>query len=109
MVSFFVRTATQTVQIAWIRGYCPVQASGRVDNLPFFFRARGDKWAFAVAQTVESDPVSVAVGLAKGYLIEMPYGRKGQNDAGLMMHRVAYKCVQTGARLYLAKKSRGEM
>lgn len=98
-----------TVNVAWIRGFCPVQASGQVDDLPWYFRARGDKWAFAVAQMPEQDPVAVAVGLARGFLLEMPYGRRGQGDAGLMMHYVAYRCIQIAAKLYLAKKQRGEI
>jgi hypothetical protein len=30
-----------TVDIAWLDGFCPVQAEGFINGVPFYFRARG--------------------------------------------------------------------
>lgn len=36
-------------------GKCPVQAEGRLNGLPFYFRSRGGSWALHVASTPEGD------------------------------------------------------
>jgi hypothetical protein len=97
------------IQISWLTGYCPVQALGRVDGLPWYFRARGGYWVFSVAQTPESDPVAVSLSHEPGYRLCYPYGRPGESDAGLMLHSVAQDKIYQCARLYLAQKARGEM
>lgn len=46
----------QGLQVFW-GGNCPVQAEGRVDGLPCYFRARGESWQFCVAATPTGDPL----------------------------------------------------
>jgi hypothetical protein len=36
------------VVIEWIGGNCPVQAEGRIDGEPFYFRARGQCWSLSI-------------------------------------------------------------
>lgn len=36
------------LKIDWIGGKCPVQAEGTINSTPFYFRARGNRWAFDV-------------------------------------------------------------
>ena len=40
--------------IANLGGYCPVQGDGWVGGKPFYFRARGDRWSFAIADCKHS-------------------------------------------------------
>jgi hypothetical protein len=37
----------------------PVQAEGVVAGRPFYFRARGEKWEFTVAERPENDPAAL--------------------------------------------------
>src|SRR5947207_1752971 len=97
------------IQIQWLSGFCPVQALGRVDGLPFYFRARGGYWVFSVATAPEHDPVAVSLAQEPGYRLCYPYGRPGEQDAGLMLHSVASHKIYQCARLYLAQKARGEL
>jgi len=34
----------------WLGGNCPVQAEGRVDGVPFYFRARGSHWKLHIGE-----------------------------------------------------------
>lgn len=43
------------VTIDIIGGLCPVQAEGRIDGMPFYFRARGERWSLEIGQ-LGSDP-----------------------------------------------------
>lgn len=36
------------IEIDWLGGNCPVQAEGRIDGEPFYFRARGSRWSLSV-------------------------------------------------------------
>lgn len=53
--------------IGWhgtLGGACPLQGDGVVDELPWYFRARGASWGFGVAATSGGDPVEACFGSA---------------------------------------------
>lgn len=62
------------VVISNIGGFCPVQAEGTVDGLPFYFRGRGRRWTLSVAQEADGDPVDVCCGEKAGFHYEETYG-----------------------------------
>lgn len=49
------------VEVTSFGGYCPVQADGYVDTLPFYFRARGEHWSLQVAADPDGDAVGAGV------------------------------------------------
>jgi hypothetical protein len=38
-------------------GQCPVQAEGKINGLPFYFRSRGANWSLSIAATPDGDPL----------------------------------------------------
>lgn len=36
-------------------GNCPVQAEGKINGLPFYFRSRGGHWSLSIAKTPNGD------------------------------------------------------
>jgi len=36
------------LKIASLGGICPIQADGKINNEPFFFRARGNRWTLGI-------------------------------------------------------------
>ena len=38
-------------------GQCPVQAEGKINGLPFYFRSRGASWSLSIAATPDGDPL----------------------------------------------------
>ena len=49
-------THIEGLEIDWIGGNCPVQAEGRIDGKPFYFRARGQRWTIGIGGKVVSSP-----------------------------------------------------
>ena len=37
-------------------GNCPVQGDGRIDGVPFYFRARGDRWSLSIGADPLGNP-----------------------------------------------------
>ena len=97
MISFFrklFKIHTPTVTIEWIDGWCPVQAEGQFNTIPFYFRARGEKWSIEVGKY---EP--------RWYYSE-PYGIE-KFDASWMSHDDAIKFIHKSAILWQkTKKSR---
>lgn len=99
MVVVAPRPQTRTVEIERLWGLCPVQAFGMVGDKPFYFRARSNKWMFAVAATQHGDPVQVAIGVEDGWCYERTFGH--DNDASFMSHVQARILIATTAGYYL--------
>lgn len=91
-------SAPPTIDIIRIYGYCPVQADGYVDSLPFYFHSRFDTWTFAISETPDIDPVQVAIGQAPGFRLQ------GKCDASFMPYEQARVLIETSARYYLNKE-----
>lgn len=45
-----------TIEIDFCGGNCPVQAEGRINGEPFYFRARGEHWSLSVGADPVGDP-----------------------------------------------------
>lgn len=45
-----------TVEIDMIGGNCPVQAEGKINGEPFYFRARGERWSIGIGGDVVGEP-----------------------------------------------------
>jgi hypothetical protein len=41
-------------------GKCPVQAEGKINGLPFYFRSRGGHWSLSIAHAPDGDPLDYA-------------------------------------------------
>lgn len=55
------------LEIVSLHGDAPMQALGYVNGYPFYFRARGDRWEFAVAAARElSFDLAIAATAARG-------------------------------------------
>lgn len=85
------------VIIDWIGGNCPVQAEGTVGGYPFYFRARGQKWTFEVADNVLYDSAKAWVAI---FVHEESYGG-GPYDAGWMTEDEALSFIAQAAERYL--------
>lgn len=57
-----------------VGGACPVQGEGTLDGFPIYFRARGEHWAFSIAQNRVHDPVNVSWDEVPGWWTECEYG-----------------------------------
>ena len=83
--------AKPCIEIAWLAGFCPVQAEGTIDGEPFYFRARGDRWSLRIGgDDVVGDP---------DWRHDECYG-EGPFDAGWMDTEEAEVFIREGARLY---------
>lgn len=82
------------VDIMWIGGNCPVQAEGRIDGLPFYFRARGQKWTIAIGHGALGRSAADAE-----WYHEETYG-SSPFEAGYMDIDVATDLIHDSALLY---------
>lgn len=48
---------TQDITITWISGHCPVQSEGFIGETPYYFRARGQRWALQIGRDVKPDDI----------------------------------------------------
>jgi len=39
------------IDVQWLSGLCPVQATGYIDGHPFYWRARGAAWSIQIAKS----------------------------------------------------------
>ena len=83
-----------TLKISYSGGNCPVQVEGTIDNVPFYFRARGEHWSMGIG----SDPICTP----DFYKYEK-YGA-GSFEAGWMEESVALEFVAQCIDEYLKKK-----
>ncbi len=79
-----------TVVIDWLYGYCPVQAEGTIDGLPFYFRARGIHWRIGIGGAPVSAP---AWGYGESY-------GQGPFAAGWMTEEEALAFIEKAVTLY---------
>lgn len=66
-----------------IGGNCPVQAEGTMQGLPWYFRARHERWAFCGANEKYGEPLNVMFGVEKGFFRQNRCGET-RNEAGWM-------------------------
>lgn len=78
-------------------GQCPVQCEGKIDGLPFYFRARYERWSLSVADKQDGDAVD-----AKGFYYEEPYG--ALFAAGYMPNEEAVRMIGKALEIYTKPK-----
>ena len=78
------------LKIDTIGGFCPVQAEGALDGMPFYFRARGQHWSFSVG----AEPVG-----KPDWIHREAYG-EGPFDAGYMLEEEALSFIAKAVGLY---------
>lgn len=56
------------LKVVYLDGDAPIQALGYIDGFPFYFRARGDRWEFAVSNIREASHARAILSTAQqGY------------------------------------------
>jgi hypothetical protein len=50
-------------------GKCPVQAEGKINGMPFYFRSRGGNWSLSISKTKRGNPLNYE----KCYVHREPY------------------------------------
>ena len=90
------------LQFEFTSSPAPVQAEGTIEGRPFYFRARGDNWAFTVAERDGDDPAAlgqedVALGTAWRRSGTVP----GNFAASWMSLDHATSLIQECARTYI--------
>lgn len=95
---FFQDELPDGMIVEWCEGVCPVQAEGTLDDLAFYFRARGEHWQFHVSK----DPSHRFVNDIFYCDIEWP---EGPYMAGWMAPADVLKCLHLGVALYRQQES----
>lgn len=90
------------LEVTRLGGFAPVEAEGTLCGKPFYFRARGNRWTFALASGPQSDPVDVLCqNGAGGFLRQGTVGEPDTHAAGYMAPTEAMLLIQQCAREYL--------
>ena len=87
-------------------GKCPVQAEGRIDEVPFYFRARGDAWSLEVGCGVALPGTEECLP-AGGWRVQMHYGRWPL--AGWMSAAHVRICLMRAIEAYRADRDSGRI
>ena len=93
--------------VLYLDGDAPVQAWGTINGYPFYFRARGAGWQFAVSN-LRGDyrqAVRVAAGEQPGFVMERRYGRH-PHDASVISYSLVMTIIRRAARAFLAFSAR---
>jgi hypothetical protein len=80
------------IVIDMISGSCPIQGEGRIAGLPFYFRARGQRWSFSIRDLGEAN----YVWYRERAWGDLPYA------AGWMEDNVALALIEQCGAAYLA-------
>jgi hypothetical protein len=94
------------LQIDWLGGNAPVQGEGTVAGRPFYFRARGQRWSFAVTEEPGADPASiwsVEDAMGSGFYMEGEYGER-PFEASWMPEEDARRIIEECAAVYLSHR-----
>lgn len=94
------------VEFKYLGGVAPVQAEGTVAGHPFYFRARHQRWSFAVSENSEISPVSIRTekeGQQHGYFRESLLNGE-PFAASWMPEEEARRIIHECANQYLERK-----
>lgn len=85
-------------------GFCPVQAEGKINGLPFYFRSRGGSWSLSIAATPDGDPLDYDTCLYH----QEPYNGASSSDpmfgAGYANTEESKAFIERAAKLLLGDK-----
>lgn len=89
-----------------IGGACPLQGDGVVDGLPWYFRARGGSWEFAVAATPDGDPVAACFSDAPtgSFRADGEAEGDGPYAASWMPHSEAWRHIEASIAEFRASR-----
>ena len=90
--------------VTYLDGDAPVQALGKINDYPFYFRARGNAWKFAVAgrrDAETAEAIRVAAGETMGFLLSRRYGRE-RHDASILPYGLAMTLIRRCALAFVA-------
>lgn len=94
---------TVAIEIDWLGGNCPVQAVGKIDGEPFYFRARGEFWSLSIGSEEEDNGKTGVHGRdvvgSPSWEYEEDYG-DGPYDAGWMKEDVARQMIEKAAKIW---------
>jgi hypothetical protein len=91
----------KNVEICFTGRACPVQAEGTVLGIPFYFRARGQRWSMSIGE----DPTAISVGIKEGWRRGEPWGEQ-MYDAGWMPDETAREIIYKCADEYIQEVNR---
>lgn len=92
------------LHIEYLGGSGPVQAWGSVDGKQFYFRARHNRWSFAVAFDPQIDPADIDFP-EQGFYREKAYVPPGSEAASTMPLEEAESIVRQCVKEFLAQAS----
>jgi hypothetical protein len=90
----------QRFRLENIYGKAPVQADGFIDDKPFYFRARGTRWSFAVAATPDDEPGDINSS-AEGFYREGIFDKHGEYSASYMPQEEAEAIMRQCAEQWM--------
>lgn len=97
---------TMNIEYDWIGGNCPLQAEGKISGKPFYFRARGIRWQFAIDE-IANDAVDVIAFECRpgfrlsGEWIDKDFPGDIKYSAGYMPEAIAKQIIENCAKQYL--------
>lgn len=96
-----------------ICGYFPVQADGKLDGHPLYFRARCGWWSFTLCANADVDPSYLRSGEKPGFFIDGDYIRYeltceygSQNEASYMPYDIAERFIRICALRYFIDRNK---
>ena len=96
---------SDALHIERLWGVAPVQGTGTIYAFPFYFRARWDRWAFAVATCVpatHADAIAAMCGACAGFVLSKHYGVIGGVEAGVMEEEEARMIIEQCSAAFIA-------
>jgi hypothetical protein len=90
------------IEVDEFGGWCPVQVTGMIDGLPFYFRARGDAWRLNIADAPGGDAVGVGFPGCPGWSYGENWGT--WPDAGYMPDDIAIGFIEASIGKWRAEK-----
>lgn len=88
------------LNINWLAGMHPTQATGTLNGHAFYFRARGNFWAFYLTETPDRDPAAIDKREKGDYI----FSETTRKNCGAMSLAEAVGCIGKAAGKYLAHK-----
>ena len=98
-------TDTLPLQYEFTSDPAPVQAEGTIAGRTFYFRARGQKWEFTVAETPDDDPAGLTeADAAAGRAWYRSGTVEGRFAASYMPREQAVSLIAACAQAYLRER-----
>jgi hypothetical protein len=93
---------------AFTSTFYPVEANGRLAKRAFYFRARGNRWTFALTEDPSVDPATVRESSRAAFFRSGEVGEPGDNYASDMPLKHAEEIIFQCAAEYMEAMSASE-